>query len=103
MGRGSTEGVWDADAPKLSTSAASFDKPAVAPELAASWIGTREQCTRNRGSLGWVWGGAPGIWGAEEDFLQLSGVSGGWCRAAGTRQGHRDHLSAVEYRGPIGA
>lgn len=52
-------------------------------------------------------GGGAGIWGAEEDFLQLSGVSGscsggGECSAAGILEGQREHLSAVGIWGAHG-
>lgn len=75
--------------------------------LVASWIGTREQCERNRGSLGTVGGWGGGVEGAGEDFLQLSGVSGGrgegGVRAAGSlEEGQRDHLSVPGTWGAYG-
>lgn len=78
------------------------------PELVASWIGTREQCTRNRLSGHGCWWGEGVAEGACEDFLQLSGVSGGCSEggvgAAGSlEERQKDHLSAIGTWGARGA
>lgn len=96
--------MWDADSPKLSTLAASLMSQLWFSELAASWVGTREQCTRNRGSLHMAEGSA-GIWGTERTSCSCQvylGAAARGYRAAGTLEGQRDHLSAIEIWGAHG-
>lgn len=74
------------------------------PELAASWVGTREQCTRNRGSLHW----GVVLGSGEQKRTSCScqvylGAAVRGCRAAGLFEGQREHLSAVGIWGSLGA
>lgn len=84
--------------PQNSTPAAYSTSQLGLPELVASWIGTREQCARNRGSLGTA---GRGVLREPERTscscqVCLGAVARGGVRAAGAlEEGQRDHLSAL--------